>query len=38
VILNWGTGELLAKTTLQYREMLQRRTVAEWLPLTGGAA
>jgi N-methylhydantoinase B len=38
VILNWGTGELLAKTTVQYREMLQRRTVAAWLPATGAAA
>jgi N-methylhydantoinase B len=38
VILDWGTGELLAKTTVQYREMLQRRTVAAWLPATGGAA
>lgn len=38
VILDWGTGELLTKTTVQYREMLQRRTVAEWLPVTGGTA
>jgi N-methylhydantoinase B len=38
VILDWGTGELLTKTTVQYREMLQRRTVAAWLPVTRGAA
>ena len=38
VILDWGTGELLPKTTAQYREMLQRRMVAAWLPVTGGAA
>jgi N-methylhydantoinase B len=37
VILDWGSGELLTKTTAQYREMLQRRTVAGWLPVTGDA-
>jgi N-methylhydantoinase B len=30
VILDWGTGELLAKTTEQFRAMLRRRTVAHW--------
>lgn len=28
VILDWGTGELLSRTTEQYREMLKRRTAA----------
>ena len=32
VILDWGTGELLPKTTGQFREMLQRRTAAHWAP------
>jgi N-methylhydantoinase B len=32
VILDWGTGELLAKTTEQFRAMLRRRTVAHWKP------
>jgi N-methylhydantoinase B len=32
VILDWGTGELLATTTDQFRAMLQRRTVAHWRP------
>jgi N-methylhydantoinase B len=30
VILDWGTGELLAKTTEQFRAMLRRRTVPHW--------
>jgi N-methylhydantoinase B len=30
VILDWGTGELLPRTTEQYREMLKRRAVAAW--------
>jgi N-methylhydantoinase B len=30
VILDWGTGELLEKTTGQYREIFQTRTVAWW--------
>ncbi|MCB4767040.1 hydantoinase B/oxoprolinase family protein [Ancylobacter sp. Lp-2] len=38
VILDWGTGELLPKTTKQFREMIQQRTVKEWLPVTAGAA
>jgi N-methylhydantoinase B len=30
VILDWGTGELLPRTTEQYREMLKRRAAACW--------
>ena len=30
VILDWDTGELLPKTTGQFRAMLQRRTVVHW--------
>ena len=30
VILDWGTGELLAKTTETFRAMLQRRAVEHW--------
>lgn len=30
VILEWETGELLERTTAQFREMLERRAVAEW--------
>jgi len=30
VILDWGTGELLVKTTEQFRAMLRRRTVSHW--------
>ena len=30
VILDWGTGELLPKTTETFRSMLQRRAVAHW--------
>ena len=30
VILDWGTGELLPKTTEQFRAMLQRRSVSHW--------
>jgi N-methylhydantoinase B len=30
VILDWGTGELLPKTTEQFRSMLRRRMVAHW--------
>lgn len=38
VILEWGTGELLTKTTAQYREMLRRRAVKAWLGAAGGTA
>ena len=30
VILDWGTGELLAKSTEQFRESMQRRSVDHW--------
>ena len=30
VILDWGTSELLPRTTEQYREMLKRRALAGW--------
>lgn len=30
VIVNWGTGELLEKTTLTFRDMLHTRTQAYW--------
>src|SRR5262249_51465943 len=31
VILDWGTGDLLPKTTEQYRAMLQWRMAAHWV-------
>ena len=30
VILDWGTGELLPRTTEQFRAMLQRRAAEHW--------
>jgi N-methylhydantoinase B len=30
VILDWGTGELLPRTTEQFREMVRRRAAAYW--------
>ena len=30
VILDWGSGELLARTTEQYRALLQRRSASQW--------
>jgi N-methylhydantoinase B len=30
VIVDWGSGELLPKTTQQFRDMLKRRTAAHW--------
>jgi N-methylhydantoinase B len=30
VILDWGSGTLLPKTTKQFRDMLKRRTVPHW--------
>lgn len=30
VILDWGSGELLPRTTEQFRAMLARRAVAHW--------
>lgn len=30
VILDWGSGEVLARTTQQYRELLRRRSASQW--------
>ena len=30
VILDWGTGELMANSTVQFRESFERRSVAYW--------
>ena len=30
VILDWGTGELLEKSTGQFREMMDRRSLQFW--------
>ena len=30
VLLNWGTGELLPKSTAQFRETMRRRAAAHW--------
>ena len=30
VILDWNTGELLPKSTAQFRESFEKRTVAHW--------
>lgn len=30
VILDWGTGELLARSTEQFRELMRRRTADQW--------
>ena len=30
VILDWGTGELLPRTTEQYRDMLKQRAAGGW--------
>jgi N-methylhydantoinase B len=38
VILDWGTGELLPKTTEQFRAMLRRRAVAHWSPASTAVA
>ena len=37
VILDWGTGELLPKTTEGFRAMLERRSTAYWGNGSGGA-
>jgi N-methylhydantoinase B len=37
VILDWGTNELLPKTTEQFRLMLRRRAVAHWAPTVESA-
>jgi len=34
VIVDWGTGDLLPKTTAEFRRMMKRRTAANW----GGSA
>jgi N-methylhydantoinase B len=39
VILDWGTGELLPRTTEQFRAMLQRRAARHWkAAVAAGAA
>jgi N-methylhydantoinase B len=38
VILDWGTGELLPRTTETFRAMLQRRTASSWAQPVGAAA
>ena len=35
VILNWGTGELLPRTTVQFRAMVQRRAARHWETVSG---
>jgi N-methylhydantoinase B len=35
VIVDWGSGELLPKTTEQFRAMLMRRTVPYWTEVAG---
>jgi N-methylhydantoinase B len=30
VILDWGTGELMPKSTQQFRESFEKRSVAHW--------
>jgi N-methylhydantoinase B len=35
VILDWGSGELLAKTTAQFRQMFQRRAARAWQSVAG---
>jgi N-methylhydantoinase B len=37
VILDWGTGELLPRTTEQFRAMLQRRAARRWETVPAGA-
>ena len=31
VILDWGTGELMPKSTNQFRESFERRSVSHWV-------
>jgi N-methylhydantoinase B len=38
VILDWGTGELLPRTTEQFRAMLQRRATRRWETVPAGAS
>jgi N-methylhydantoinase B len=35
VIVDWGTGKLLPKTTAQFRAMLRRRTAPYWAQASG---
>ena len=35
VIVDWGTGQLLPKTTAQFRAMLRRRTAPYWAQASG---
>lgn len=37
VIVHWGTGELLPKTTSQFRAMLRRRTAPYWAATAGAS-
>ena len=30
VVLDWGTGELFAESTRQYRDSLRGRTITRW--------
>jgi len=38
VIVDWGTGKLLPKTTAQFRAMLRRRTVPYWTHASGAVS
>ena len=38
VLLNWGTGELLPRSTEQFRAAMRRRAAAHWTPADGAAA
>jgi N-methylhydantoinase B len=35
VILDWGSGELLGKTTAQFRQMFQKRAARAWQSVAG---
>ena len=35
VIVDWGSGKLLPKTTMQFRAMLRRRTAPYWTQVSG---
>jgi len=38
VIVDWGTGELLPRTTTMFRAMLRRRAAGHWVPAREPAA
>jgi N-methylhydantoinase B len=38
VIVDWGTGELFAHTTEQFRAMVHRRAASHWAPVATGVA